>query len=84
MTYKGVVRDKAIELNERLPYVDGQVVNVSVEPVGDGLQTGSPASIRAGMSALPQIALDAIDDLERAIESARIPVRNRGEFDDHE
>lgn len=31
MTYKGVAKGKIIELEEALPYSDGQAVSVSVE-----------------------------------------------------
>ncbi len=75
MTYKGVVRGRTIELDENLPFVNGQAVNVSVEPVNGTAPAGSPAQVRAAMRALPGVNPTAVDEMEQAIREARLPVR---------
>jgi hypothetical protein len=45
MTYKGIARGKIIELEERLPYSEGQAVSVSVEALRPDALPGSPAEI---------------------------------------
>jgi hypothetical protein len=84
MTYKGIVRGKTIELDESLPYTNGQAVNVSVEPVNGASPAGAPAAVRAAMRALPRVDPGAVDELEKTIRSARLPVRSQGEFDDRQ
>ena len=47
MTYKGVAKGKIIELEEALPYSDGQAVSVSAEALHSDLLPGSaPAILR--------------------------------------
>lgn len=45
MIYKGVARGKIIELEEPLPYPEGEPVSVTVEPFAGQLLEGSPAAI---------------------------------------
>jgi hypothetical protein len=52
MTYKGVAKGKIIELEEALPYSDGQAVSVSVEALHPELQPGSGAAILKVMRSL--------------------------------
>lgn len=81
MTYKGVAKSQIIELEEALPYFDGQAVSVSVEAVHPDLQPGSAAAILKVMRGLPDFNPDDIDDLERLIRQGRLPVRMQGEFE---
>jgi hypothetical protein len=84
MTYKGVAKGKIIELEEALPYSDGQAVSVSVEALHPDLQRGSAAAILKVMRSLPDLNPDDIDELERLIRQGRLPVRMQGEFEKEE
>ena len=84
MTYKGVAKGKIIELEEALPYSDGQAVSVSVEALHPDLQSGSAAAILKVMRSLPDLNPDDIDELERLIRQGRLPVRTQGEFEKEE
>jgi hypothetical protein len=84
MTYKGVAKGKIIELEETLPYSDGQAVSVSVEVLHPDLQPGSAAAILKVMRSLPDLNPDDIDELERLIRQERLPVRMQGEFEKEE
>jgi hypothetical protein len=84
MTYKGVAKGKIIELEEALPYSDGQAVSVSVEALQPDLQPGSAATILKVMRSLPDLNPDDIDELERLIRQGRLPVRMQGEFEKEE
>ena len=84
MTYKGVAKGKIIELEEALPYSDGQAVSVSVEALHPDLQPGSTAAILKVMRGLPDLNPDDIDELERLIRQGRLPVRMQGEFEKEE
>lgn len=82
MNYKGVAKGKTIELEEFLPYPEGQPVNVSVEPLVEQLQPGSPAAIRQVMHKPPHLSQEDVDELERAIELGKLPVHPESVFDD--
>jgi hypothetical protein len=84
MTYKGVAKGKIIELEEALPYSDGQAVSVSVEALHPDLQPGSAAAILKVMRSLPDLNPDDIDELERLIRQGRLPVCMQGEFEKEE
>ena len=80
MTYKGLAKGRIIELEKPLPYCDGQPVAVSVELVPPELQPGSPRSILKVLQNLPDIAIDAVDEMEQLIKSGSLPIRVQGEF----
>jgi hypothetical protein len=82
MNYKGIAKGKLIELEEPLPYAEGQPVSVLVEPVYGQLQAGSPAAIRQAMHELPHFKWEEVDELEQAIEEAKLPVQTAGVFED--
>ena len=82
MSYKGIARGKLIELEEPLPYSEGQPVNVSVEPLTEQPQTGSPATIRRVMYEPPHLKWEDVDELEQAIEEAKLSVHQEGVFVD--
>lgn len=84
MTYKGVAKGKIIELEEALPYSDGQAVSVSVEALNPELQPGSAAAILKVMRSLPDLNPDDVEELERLIRQGRLPVRMQGEFEKEE
>lgn len=80
MTYKGIAKGRTIELEESLPYSEGQPVSVSVEPLRPELQRGSALAILKVMRDLPRLDPKDVDALEQAIEEGKLPVRNQGEF----
>ena len=81
MSYKGIAKGKLIELEEPLPFSEGQLVIVLVEALAGQPQAGSPTLIRQAMHEPPQLTAEAVDELERAIEEAKLPVRQVGVFD---
>ena len=84
MTYRGVVRGKTIEIETGLPYRDGEVVSVSVEPTASTVGVGSPQDLLAAMHAEPHLQREDVDALERSIEEGRLPVGESGIFDEDE
>ncbi|MGH7801157.1 MAG: hypothetical protein ACREOW_11120 [Thermodesulfobacteriota bacterium] len=83
MTYKGVAKGKTIELEEPLPYPEGQPVSVRVEPMEvQPPQPGSPAAIRHVMHEPPHIIWEDVDELERMIEEGRLTVYQGSIFDE--
>ncbi len=84
MTYKGIAKGKIIELEERLPYSEGQAVSVSVEALWADVLPGSPAGILKVMRSLPDLNPDDVDELEQLIRRGRLPVRVQGEFEKDE
>jgi hypothetical protein len=81
MTYRGVVKGKTIELEEPLPYPEGQPVRVSVEPMTAPLRPGSPEAILRVMREAPHVSEEDVDELERAIAEGQLPVQQEGVFD---
>ena len=81
MTYRGVVKGKTIELEEPVPYPQGHGVVVSIEPITNYTEAGSPVRIRAVMHEPPRLDSAAVDDLDRSVEAAKFAVRPGGTFD---
>ena len=84
MIYRGIAKGRTIELEEPLPYPEGQPVSVSVEPLTTPPHLGSPAAIRQAMREPPHLSGDDVDELERAIEEGKLPVRQESVFDERE
>lgn len=84
MIYRGVVKGRVIELEEPLPYPEGQPVSVAVEPLATQFHSGSPAAIRQVMHEPPHLSWEDVDQLERAIEAGQLPVHQEGVFDERE
>lgn len=82
MTYKGVAKGKTIELEEPLPYPEGQSVSVWVEPLDGQSQPGLPTAIRQAMHELPYLNREDVDELERAIEEGKLPVYQGNVFEE--
>lgn len=80
MTYKGVAKGKMIELEEPLPFLDGQAISVSVQAVLEDATVGSRKRIRRVMHEPPKLEQAAVDELDRAIEQGKLPVRPQGVF----
>ena len=81
MTYKGIAKGKTIELEQPLPYEDGQAVTVSIEPVTKEPAPGSPEAILKAIHSLPHVDEDAITELQRVIKQGRLPSSTRKLFD---
>ena len=81
LTYKGIVRGKTIELEQQLPFPEGQAVSVSVEPLEEKPQLDVRAVIRQIMHEPPHLSSEDVDELERAIEEGKLPVYQGGVFD---
>jgi predicted DNA-binding antitoxin AbrB/MazE fold protein len=59
----------------------GEVLDIEVHsPSGD--RNGSPAAILRALQSLPPLPEEYFEDLERAIEEAKLPVRHEGVFDE--
>ena len=81
MICKGVAKGNIIELEEPLPYPDGQSVSVLVEPMMGQSHPGSPEAIRQMMHEPPHLKWEDVDELERAIEGGKLPVHQEGVFE---
>lgn len=82
MSYKGIAKGKTIELEEALPYSEGQLVSVQVEPLAGQPQAGFPMAILQVMHEPPHLDNEDVDALEQAIEEAKLPVHQESMFDD--
>jgi hypothetical protein len=81
MTYEGVAKGKVIELDEPLPYPEGQPVRVAVEPLIAQPHPGSAAAILQAMHEAPHLTEEDVAELERAIDEGKLPVSQGGVFD---
>ena len=75
MTYKGVAKGRIIELEEVLPYTEGQAVSVSIAPLGEHPQAGLAFAIRNVMHEPPHLQWTLVDEMEQAIAQGKLPVR---------
>jgi hypothetical protein len=82
MTYKGIAKGKIIELEDSLPYSDGQPVIISLFPFSEQSYSGSPEAIRLAMRKPPHIKPEDIDELEQEIEKGKLLVYSKGVFDE--
>ena len=78
MIYRGTVKGKVIELEESLPYLEGQSVYISLEQI----QRGSPMLIRKAMNEPPHLKCEDVDILEQEIEQSKLPMRQEGVFEE--
>lgn len=76
MTYKGLVKGKSIELEEALPFPDGELVHVSIEPFDRSGVFDGASAIRSAMHAPPHLAPNDVDELDRVIAEGKLPVRH--------
>ncbi len=80
MTLQGTVRGRSIELNEEIPYPEGQQVTVTVEPLGPA-PVGSGRAIVEALRQLPPLEPGDIEALEQAIEEGKLPLSPPVSFD---
>ncbi len=86
MTFKGTIRGGMIQLSEPLPFADGQRVSISIVPdeATDESEPrfGSPQALLRAIRRPPHVDPAIVDEMERAIEEGKLPVRYGGVFDD--
>lgn len=83
MIFRGIVKGTSIEFGRPLPFSNGQAVDVSVEASSNGEHPmGSAARILAAMERSPVPNPEDVDELERAIESSRLPSHDKQLFKD--
>ncbi len=82
MTCKGIVKGKTIELEQPLPYPEGQPVNITVQPAHREDIPGSPACVLRAMDELEHLEPGDIEEFEKAIREGKLPVRYTGIFDE--
>ncbi len=80
MTYKGLVKGTSLELQEALPFPEGEVVNVSIEPVDQRGGLDGASAIRNAMHDSPHLEPADVDELVRAIEEGKLPVHQENVF----
>jgi len=82
MTVRGTARGRTIELDEALPFPSGQLLDVQVQPRATDAPLGSPARLLEAVRQPPHVNSDDTAELERAIESGKLPASGRGIFDE--
>src|SRR6266581_4534499 len=73
----GIARGRTIELEEPLPYRDGQEVSLTIEPVAAEPRRGSAAAILKAMHEAPPVRSEDVDAMMEAIESGKLPVNDK-------
>ncbi len=81
MTYRGIAKGKVIELEDTLPFPNGQSVTVQIETTENGPLPGSAARILSAIHEPPHLSCADVDELENQIAAGRLPVQQRGPFD---
>ncbi|MCC7293622.1 MAG: hypothetical protein IT449_16315 [Phycisphaerales bacterium] len=81
MTRRGTIRGKTIELLQPVPFADGQEVTVSITPDEEDPPFGSPQALLKAIHEPPHLDPADVDELDRAIEAGKLPVRYEGVFD---
>ena len=81
MNYKGIAKGKMIELEENLPYRNGEQVSVSVESLRKEPQRGSSSAVLQAMASPPHLPSEAVDKLLRAIDEGKLPMQSAGVFE---
>lgn len=67
MTYTGIARGKTIELEEQVPFPDGQLLKIAIDPIFARTTPSSPSDILTIVRSLPDIDLEDVAELERVI-----------------
>ncbi len=81
MTYKGYARGRLIELEEQLPYPEGQALRISIRPM-DGTAAQSPMErLRQAMCDPPHLSRQDVDEFESAISAGKLDVHDEDIFD---
>ena len=80
MILKGTVKGKTIQLEESLPYPDGQDILIDIWT--EQALSGSPSLLRQVMHESPHLQQSYVDALEKEIEGAKLSVTQHGAFDE--
>ena len=72
---------KVLVPQEPVDLEPGQIVQLQVTPVTEP-PIGSGAAILRALDALPKVPREDVEELERLIEEGKLPVNERGIFDD--
>jgi hypothetical protein len=72
---------KVLVPQEPVDLAPGQMVQLQVTPVAEE-PIGSGAAILRALDALPPIPREDVEELERLIEEGKLPVNDKGCFDD--
>ena len=76
MSYTGWINGRTIELDEPLPFADGQAVKVSVETVAPVTRAGSPRTVLAATRQSPHLPPADVAALEAALLAAKLPTHD--------
>jgi hypothetical protein len=79
--YHGIAKGKMIELEEPLPYKDGQAISVLVQPIVGHPGPGSPGALLKAIRQPPHVTAEDVEALESAIREAELPVSPGDIFD---
>lgn len=83
MTVQGTANGKSIELDEPLPFPDGEPLTIDVHPTNnDARNYPTPAEVVEALRKLPPVTDEDIAELMRAIDSDKQPASDRGIFDE--
>ncbi len=81
LIHQGIARGRTIELEEPLPFAEGEPVSVSVE-LRHSSSRGSARAVRDAMLRPPHLLSGIVDELEAAVEAGKLPPSDHGVFDD--
>ncbi len=73
MSYRGWIKGRTIEMDEPLPFAEGQAVKVFVETMAPSARSGSPRTILEATHQFPHLVQADIAALEAAIQDAKLP-----------
>ncbi len=73
MSYTGWIKGRTIELDEPLPFADGQAVKVSVERVESPARVGSPLAVLTASRQSPHLSPASVAALDAALTEAKLP-----------
>ena len=73
MSYTGWIKGRTIELEEPLPYADGQAVKVSIETAVPVTRAGSPRAVLAATRQSPHLPPADVAALEAVMLDAKLP-----------
>lgn len=72
MSYTGWIKGRTIELEEPLPFADGQFVKVSLETMTPQIRSGSPQAVLEAMRQTPHLVQADVAALENAMSDAKL------------
>ncbi len=75
MSFKGIARGKLIELDQSLPFSEGQRLNVSIEPLAHETGESQAQRILRVLREGPHVDPADVEAMMKVIEEARLPTR---------